>query len=107
LFGVFHSTAAVFQTGWFMESLATQTLVIHIIRTRQTPFFKSTASKYLLFSTIACLIIGWTIPYTRLGKYFGFSPLPLNIVLTLTVLVILYLVLVEIVKRWFYKRFDF
>jgi len=106
MYGVFHASAAMFQTGWFIESLATQTLVIHVIRTKRTPFLESMASKWLLFSTFACVAIGWAIPYTRIGSFFGFVPLPGKVLLAITGLVVVYLVIVEIVKRWFYKRYD-
>ena len=106
LYGVFHAPAAVFQTGWFMESLATQTLVIHVIRTKRTPFLQSIASPWLLFSTAACVAIGWAIPYTRIGAFFGFEPLPAKIALVIAGLVIVYLFVVEMVKRWFYKKYD-
>lgn len=107
LYFVFHASASVFQTGWFMESLATQTLVIHIIRTKKMPFLQSTASKLLLVSTFAAVGIGWIIPYTPIGRIFKFSPLPLPIVLTIVGIVLVYLVCVEIGKRFFYKKYDF
>ena len=103
LFALFHSNASVFQTGWFMESLATQTLVIHVIRTRKIPFMQSRASKWLMISTFACLAIGWTIPYTPVGAFFHFSPLSLPIVGAIVGLVLIYLTLVEIAKRIFYR----
>ncbi|MCX6800272.1 MAG: cation transporting ATPase C-terminal domain-containing protein, partial [Candidatus Falkowbacteria bacterium] len=92
-----------FQTGWFMESLATQTLVIHIIRTRKIPFIQSRAGKFLYLSTFSAIIVGWIIPYTALGKFFNFSALPLDILAVIFGLVVLYLILVEIVKRLFYR----
>lgn len=107
LYFVFHASASVFQTGWFMESLATQTLVIHIIRTKKLPFLQSTASRLLLISTFAAVALGWIIPYTPLGRIFKFSPLPLPIVLTIVGIVIIYLICVEIGKRFFYKKYDF
>jgi Mg2+-importing ATPase len=107
LYFVFHASASVFQTGWFMESLATQTLVIHIIRTKKIPFLQSTASKLLLISTFAAVALGWIIPYTPLGRIFQFSPLPLPIVLTIVGIVIVYLICVEIGKRYFYRKYDF
>ena len=76
LYYVFKSSAAVFQTGWFMESLATQTLVIHIIRTKRMPFLKSRASWPLILSTFLLVAIGWIIPYTSLGVFFRFAPMP-------------------------------
>ena len=107
LFYVFHAPAAVFQTGWFMESLATQSLVIHFIRTKKIPFFQSMPSYWLLGSTFAVVTAGWIIPYTKIGGYFGFASLPLPIVLTIVGIVLVYLFHVEIVKRFFFKRNDF
>jgi len=107
LYFIFHTSAGAFQTGWFIESLATQTLVIHVIRTRHLPFIKSRASKYLTFSTITCVIIGWIIPYTFIGKYFKFEPLSFMIILSIIGIVILYLITVEIMKHIFYKKYDF
>lgn len=110
-FGVFYFvlkvTAPVFQTGWFIESLATQTLVIHIIRTKKTPILKSRASKLLVLTSLLGLGVGITIPYTPLGKLFGFSPLPLYFLGIILGITLVYLVLVEITKRIFYKRVSF
>lgn len=104
LFAVFKASESLFQTGWFMESLATQVLVIHVIRTKQLPFMKSTASKFLLFTTIFCVGVGWVIPFTIIGKFFQFHPLPLTMIITIAAIVAVYLVLVELAKRIFYKR---
>jgi Mg2+-importing ATPase len=105
LFSVFKLSAPEFQTGWFLESLATQTLVIHIIRTRKLPFIQSRASALLFLSTFACVAIGWLIPYTALGQFFQFAKLPFHILAVIAGLVLVYLVLVEIVKRIFYRKF--
>ncbi len=105
LFNFFKLTAPAFQTGWFIESLATQTLVIYFIRTRRS-IFKSKPSKYLLFTTLGVVSFAVLLPYTFLGSYFSFIPLPINILLTLFILVAVYLLLVEITKRWFYRRYD-
>ena len=107
LFGVFKLGASAFQTGWFLESLATQTLVIHIIRTKHIPFIQSRASKALLFSTLMAVAVGWALPLTPLGRVFRFSALPLPIMLAIVGLVLSYLVLVEAIKRAFYKRYRF
>jgi len=72
LFGVFKLSESTFQTGWFLESLATQVLVIHVIRTRKIPFFQSRASLLLTVSTVSALVIGWLIPLTPLGRIFQF-----------------------------------
>lgn len=106
LFSVFHLTGSAFQTGWFLESLATQTLVIHVIRTKHLPFIQSRASKYLLGTTFFAVTLGWIIPYTQLGKIFHFSPLPLPIVLTIVGIVLTYLCVVEIIKRIYYKKYQ-
>jgi len=107
LFYVLKASAPMFQTGWFIESLATQTLVIHIIRTKNTPFVDSTPSRLLLFGSIICLAFGITVPYTSLGAVFGFTPLPMGILGILAAIVAAYLFAVEIVKKWFYRRYDF
>lgn len=107
LFSVFHLGQSGFQTGWFIESLATQTLVIHVIRTKHLPFVKSKASKFLTTSTIAAVAVGWFIPFTPLGKVFGFFPLSFPIIFTIIGIVLAYLITVEIVKRIYYKKYDF
>ena len=109
LFFLFQSTAPVFQTGWFIESLATQTLVIYVIRTRHLPFIQSSPSKYLLLSTLLIVGIGWILPYTAIGAFFKFTPLPPVIMITIVGIVLAYLITVEIIKRFFYRTdgFDF
>ncbi len=107
LFFVFHANASLFQTGWFMESIATQTLVIHVIRTRKLPFIESMPGKALLASTFAAVVIAWIIPYTPIGAYFQFTPMPFGIALAIVGIVAVYLVCVEIVKRFFFARHDF
>ncbi|MDD5650511.1 MAG: magnesium-translocating P-type ATPase [Candidatus Nanoarchaeia archaeon] len=106
LYFILRASIPAFQTGWFMESLASQTLVIHIIRTKQTPFFKSNASKYLYFTTILCTAIGWIIPYTKLGSYFGFVPLPFTTVMIIVGIVLVYFITVQIAKNLFYRKYD-
>lgn len=100
-------TAAFFQTGWFIESLATQTLVIHIIRTKHIPFIESNASRSLALSSLLCVAFGWLLPFTPLGAYFGLVVLPLPVLLSIAGLVIIYLVVVQIVKSLFYKKNEF
>ncbi len=107
LFFVLKLPESGFQTGWFMESLATQTLIIHVIRTRLIPFKQSTASTGLLASTISVVAIGWILPFTPLGTLFGMSPLPPLGIFLLIIIVIVYLLLVEAGKRIFYRRYSF
>ncbi|MDP2933214.1 MAG: magnesium-translocating P-type ATPase, partial [bacterium] len=105
LFGVFHFGAAVFQAGWFLESLATQTFVIYLIRTKRF-VFKSRPSWYLMATTIAAVFMGFLFATTAIGKSFSFEPLPMKVVLMIFSMVLIYLVMVEAVKHWFYKRYD-
>jgi len=99
--------AALFQTAWFVESLSTQTFVIFVIRTRKIPFFKSRPSRILAAGSIGVVAFAWIIPFTPLGALFGFIPLPPEFLLLLVAMVAVYLVLVELMKRWFYGRMPF
>lgn len=101
---VFQASEAVFQTSWFIESLATQILVIYVIRSRYSPL-ASRPSKWLAFTTLACVVVGMIIPYTALGAFFGFTPLPTPYLIVIIGLVALYLILVECMKHWFYQRY--
>jgi len=104
LYVVFKFADSKFQTGWFIESLATQMFVIYIIRTRRIPFLQSRPSKYLIFSTVSVMIVAIILTLTFFRKFFDFSVLPLKVFMTILVLVIAYLILVEIVKQIFYKK---
>lgn len=104
LFGVFHLTTGAFQAGWFVESLATQTLVIYIIRTQKIPFLQSWPSKYLLATTLGAVLLGAILTQKGLGKFFGFEPLPLLAFGAIFVLVVFYLIMTEIIKQIFYRR---
>ncbi|MBX9804413.1 MAG: magnesium-translocating P-type ATPase [Alphaproteobacteria bacterium] len=99
---VFKASEALFQTGWFIESLATQILVIFIIRTRLSPL-KSKPSPILAISSIFLVCLGVLIPFTPLGTYFNFVPLPTNFFIMLGVLCLSYLLLAEVGKRIFYS----
>ena len=107
LFVLVKVPAPVFQTGWFMESLATQILVIHGIRTKERPILRSRASFPLVLSSVLSLAFAWILPYTPLGRLFRFEPLPFYLVLILVGIVIAYLITVEIVKNIFYRKYDF
>ena len=105
LYGVFHLNAEHFQTGWFIESIATQILVIFIIRTKRVPFFQSIPGRYVTFSAIAVVALAWIIPYTKLGALLSFSPLPSVLILLIAGIVISYLIVTEISKYFFYRLF--
>jgi Mg2+-importing ATPase len=101
---VFHARGSLFQTAWFTESLATQSLVIFAIRTRRSPFFRSRPSLALTAGTIGSVAVGFVLPYTPLAALFGFTPLPLGFIAILALMVVVYLVLVEVGKSWFFGR---
>ena len=101
---VFHAGEDLFHTGWFVESMATQVLVIFIIRTRRNPF-KSRPSFWLTLCSLTVVALAVVFPYTPLGKYFGFVPPPLAFYLILAGLVLFYLFAVEGIKQWFFRRF--
>lgn len=101
---VFQANEALFQTGWFIESLATQVLVIFIIRTRKNPF-KSHPNPWLTLCSLLVVALAIMLPFTPLGTYLGLVVPPLQFFLILAAMVIIYLLAVEIVKEWFYKRY--
>ncbi|CEG58331.1 Magnesium-transporting ATPase, P-type 1 [Legionella fallonii LLAP-10] len=95
---VFAASEALFQTGWFVESLATQTLVIFVIRTAKNPW-QSRPSLSLTLMVLTVVSIGILLPFSPLAKYWGFVPLPSMYFLFLTAATLFYLVLVEIIKK--------
>ncbi|HNZ56759.1 MAG TPA: magnesium-translocating P-type ATPase, partial [Methylophilaceae bacterium] len=95
----------LFQTGWFVESLCTQVLVIFIIRTRYNPL-RSVANPLLTFTSLLVVTIAILIPFTPLGIHFGFVPPPAKFYFILGGMVIAYLFIVEIVKQAFYKWWE-
>jgi P-type Mg2+ transporter len=99
------NNAALFQTGWFVESLLTQTLIIHIIRTAKIPFLESRASTALITTTIIIAAIGIALPFSRLGGFLGFVPLPPAYWIALCLILLSYVILTHLVKTWFIRRF--
>jgi Mg2+-importing ATPase len=104
---IFNATEPLFQTAWFIESLCTQTLVIFIIRTRKTPFYKSKPSKLLLLSSIGIVSLALILPFTPLGILFKFVKPPLMFFVILLALISSYLALTEIAKKWFFKKYAY
>ncbi|MCW2706860.1 MAG: magnesium-translocating P-type ATPase, partial [Frankiales bacterium] len=100
---VFHSGPAQFRSGWFVESLATQTLIIFAIRTRRVPFVTSRPSLALTASALGVVLIGAVLPSTPLAHQLGFHALPLGFFAALAGMVLGYLVLIEVGKTWFYR----
>ncbi len=103
---IFHATHSLFQTGWFVESIATQTLVIFVIRTRRVPFLRSMPSLPLLVTSLACVITAVAITISPFRGLFGFSILPLAFYGVLAVMVVTYLGLVELGKLIFFHLYQ-
>jgi Mg2+-importing ATPase len=103
LLKVFHASEQLFHTGWFVESLATQTLVIFIIRTAGNPF-RSRPSVALTITTLLVVFAGIILPFSPLAGALGFTALPAEFLLFLFVATITYLLLVEVVKRKLMRR---
>jgi Mg2+-importing ATPase len=96
---------ALFHTGWFVESLFTQTLIIHIIRTNRVPFFQSWASWPLIGASLAVIVGGAWLTISPLAGMLGFVPLPGRFWLMLAGILVAYVLLTQLVKTWFYRRF--
>jgi len=100
---VFHAGPALFHTGWFVESLATQTLIIFAIRTRRVPFFRSHPSLPLTLAALGVVTVGAILPATPIAATLGFQPLPAGYFAALVLMVASYLCLVEVGKHLFYR----
>ena len=99
------SLAQLFQTGWFVESLLTQTLIVHIIRTKKLPFIGSQASLYMTMTTLAIMAIGSWLPYSPFAADLGMVPLPAIYWAWIGAFLVTYAVLTHLVKTWFLKRY--
>ncbi len=95
----------LFHTGWFVESLITQTLIVHIIRTQRIPFFQSRASRTMMLTTITIMALGAWLPFSPMAAFLGLVPLPAVFFGWLALFALLYSVLTHVVKTWFYRRF--
>jgi Mg2+-importing ATPase len=96
---------SLFQSGWFIESLATQTLIVHMIRTAKLPFVQSRATMPVLMTTGAIIAVGMLLPFVSLGGKLGLVPLPAIYFAWLAVILASYSVLTQIVKGWYIRRF--
>jgi Mg2+-importing ATPase len=95
---------SIFQTGWFIESLLSQTLVVHIIRTGKIPFIQSSASHSLIFATVFICAIGIALPYSMMASSFHLSKPPLEYWISLSLLIPSYLFITQLAKAHFIKR---
>jgi len=96
---------ALFHTGWFVESLFTQTLIIHVIRTHKIPFFQSRASWPLIATSLIIVAAGAWLTVSPLAGTLGFVTLPPLYWLLLAIMLVCYVILTQLVKTWFYHRF--
>ena len=96
---------SLFHTGWFVESILTQTLIVHIIRTRKIPFIQSRASPVMLFFTVLVMGIGAALPYSPAAHFFGLVPLPAIYWAWIAGFLVVYCALTHTVKNWFFKKF--
>jgi Mg2+-importing ATPase len=101
---VFHARSALFQTGWFIESIATEILIVFVIRTSRSPFFKSRPSPWLLWACLGLAAVGLILPLSPLASSLGFVVPPPLYFLILICMVTTYLALVETVKSRFLKK---
>jgi P-type Mg2+ transporter len=104
MLGVLHAGPVPFRTGWFVESLATQTLIIFAIRTRRVPFLRSRPGAVLTAATFSVIAVGIALTISPLAHGLGFTPLPWQFFAALVALTVGYLVLVEVTKMAFYAE---
>jgi Mg2+-importing ATPase len=104
---IFNASEPLFQTAWFIESLVSQTLVIFVIRTRKSPFWKSRPSKLLLLNNIAIIAFASILPYTPIGAIFRFVKPPPTFFIALAIILGSYLALTELIKSMFYKKYGY
>jgi P-type Mg2+ transporter len=104
MLSVLDASHAEFRSGWFIESLATQTLVVFLIRTRRVPFYRSRPSRPMMVTPTAMAVVGAILPFSPAAHLLGFTTLPLAFFLILVAMVLAYLALVEVVKSRFYAR---
>jgi Mg2+-importing ATPase len=104
MYFLFHARGSLFQTGWFVESLATQIMVIFIIRTNRMPFYKSRPGLILTVASLGAVFVAMCLPFSPLAHFFEFSPLPPLYFLILILMVFTYLCLVEVGKKFLLRR---
>ncbi len=95
----------LFHTGWFVESLLTQTLIVHIIRTNRIPFLQSRASRTMTLTTLMVMAVGVWLPFSPIASYLGFTPLPRIYFVWLAGFLVAYSILTHLTKMWFARRF--
>jgi len=106
---IFHAlnNPALFQTGWFIESLLTQTLIVHVIRSKKIPFVQTWASKPLILTTLIIMAIGIVLPFSPIGKILHFVAPPINYWPILALILLSYIGLTQVVKTWYIRKFGY
>ncbi len=100
---ILHANEKVFQTGWFIESVISATLIVLVVRTRM-PFFKSLPGKYLSIATVFILLLVLVLPLTPMAVWFGFTRLPISYYGWMLLIIACYIISAELAKRWFYRK---
>ncbi len=103
LYGAMHLTAAQFQAGWFIESIATQVLVIWVLRTKRVPILESLPNPAVALASLAAIAVACLVVFNGLAAYFKFGPLPLYATSSIAIIVVVYLVAVQFCKVRFYR----
>lgn len=96
---------SLFQSGWFIEGLLSQTLVVHMLRTQKIPFIQSCAALPVMLTTGIIIVLGIYIPFSPLGHFIGLQPLPLAYFPWLVAILMSYCVLTQLMKRFYIHRF--
>ena len=107
---VFHAWThnfQLFQTGWFVESILTQTLIVHVIRSKKIPFFQTWSSSALLMMTVFIMAIGVYLPFSPFAHSLGFVKLPGQYWIILECILLCYVALTQLVKMWYAKKFGY
>ena len=97
---------SLFQSGWFIEGLLSQTLIVHMIRTRKIPFIQSWAAAPVVALTSTIMLIGIAIPFTPLAKALNMQRLPFIYFPWLIGILLCYCVLTQLVKNWYIRKFN-
>ncbi len=97
---------SLFQSGWFVEGLLSQTLIVHMIRTRKIPFIQSWATAPVLALTTVIMVLGILIPFTPFGSALKLQPLPIGYFPWLVGILVSYCLLTQIIKNWFIRKFE-
>lgn len=97
--------APLFQSGWFIEGLLSQTLIVHMIRTRKIPFIQSRASRPVMITTLAVMVVGIIIPFSGIGASIGLVPLPWSYFPWLAGILLGYCLLTQTIKNWYIRKY--